>query len=101
LREEADEALLRIGQEAVANAVRHAQASEIRVLVTYEHDSLSLGIRDDGQGFKLDDARHLVGHWGLRNMQERAHQIGAQWKIITAGGRGTEIEAIVPLAAEK
>jgi signal transduction histidine kinase len=40
-------------------------------------------------------------HWGLRNMQERAHQIGAQWNITTAARRWTEIEAIVPLAADK
>ena len=101
LREDQDEALLRIAQESVANAVRHAQASEIQVLLTYEDESLSLRIQDDGQGFNMDDARNRVGHWGLRNMQERAHQIGAEWKITTAAGCGTEIEAIVPLAADK
>jgi signal transduction histidine kinase/ligand-binding sensor domain-containing protein len=99
LREEVDEALLRIGQEAVANAVRHAQATEIQVCLFYEHGSAGLRIRDDGQGFNQDDARLLVGHWGLRNMQERAHHIGAQWNITTAAGCGTEIEAIVPLVA--
>jgi len=101
LREDQDEALLRIAQESVANAVRHAQASEIQVLLTYKDESLSLRIQDDGQGFNMDDARNRVGHWGLRNMQERAHQIGAEWKITTAAGCGTEIEAIVPLAADK
>ena len=40
-------------------------------------------------------------HWGLRNMQERAQRIGAEWKVASAAGRGTEIEAIVPLAADK
>ena len=101
MREEVDEAVLRIGQEAVANAVRHAQASEIQVLLTYDDVSLSLRIRDDGQGFALDDARQRVGHWGLRNMQERGHQIGAKCKIKTAMGSGTEIEVIVLLAADK
>ncbi len=101
LREEADEALLRIGQEAVANAVRHAQAGEIQVVLTYDDGSLRLQIRDDGQGFALDDARQRVGHWGLRNMQERGHQIGAKCKIKTAMGSGTEIEVIVLLAADK
>jgi signal transduction histidine kinase len=101
LPEEVDEALLRIGQEAVGNAVRHAQASEIQVSLTYGYESLSLCVRDDGRGFDLDDARRLVGHWGLRNMQERAQRIGAQWKITTAAGRGTEIETIVPLAGDK
>jgi signal transduction histidine kinase/ligand-binding sensor domain-containing protein len=101
LREEVDEAVLRIGQEAVANAVRHAQASEIHVSLTYDDRSLSLRIRDDGQGFDLDGAGRRVGHWGLRNMQERAQKIGAEWKVASAAGRGTEIEAIVPLAADK
>jgi len=98
LREEVDEAMLRIGQEAVANAVRHAEASEIQVMLTYANGSLSLRIQDNGQGFNMDDARDLVGHWGLRNMQERARQIGAEWKITTAAGHGTGIEAIVPEA---
>jgi signal transduction histidine kinase/streptogramin lyase len=101
LREEVDEAVLRIGQEAVANAVRHAQASEIHVSLTYDDRSLSLRIRDDGQGFDLDGAGRRVGHWGLRNMQERAQKIGAEWKVASAAGRGTEIEVMVPLAADK
>jgi len=71
------------------------------VLLAYDQESLSLRVQDDGQGFDLDDARHRVGHWGLRNMQERAHRIGAEWKITSAAGRGTGIEAIVPLAAGK
>jgi len=99
LPEEIDEALLRIGQEAVANAVRHAQASEIQVSLCYEGRSLRLHVQDDGRGFDLDEASRRVGHWGLRNMQERAHRIGAQWKISAAAARGTEIEASVPLSA--
>jgi signal transduction histidine kinase len=74
LREDVDEAVLRIGQEAVANAVRHAQASEIQVSLAYDDRSLRLRIQDDGQGFDLDDAGRRVGHWGLRNMQERAQK---------------------------
>ena len=101
LREEVDEAVLRIGQEAVANAVRHAQASEIQVSLTYGDRSLGLRIQDDGQGFNLEDAGRRVGHWGLRNMQERAQKVGAEWEVTSAAGRGTEIEAIVPLAAEE
>jgi signal transduction histidine kinase len=100
LREEVDEAMLRIGQEAVANAVRHAQATEILVTLAYDHRSVSLRVRDDGQGFDLQDDGRRVGHWGLRNMQERAQQIGAEWKVATGAGRGTEVETIVPLAAK-
>ena len=97
LREELEEAILRVGQEAVANAVRHAQGREIQVLLTYDDSSLTLRIQDDGQGFDVDNAGRQVGHWGLRNMQERAHRIGAHWKISSIVGRGTCIEVIVPL----
>jgi len=97
VREELEETVLRIGQEAVANAVRHAQATAIEVWLTYDEGSLTLRIQDDGQGFDLEDPARRVGHWGLRNMQERADHIGAQWKITSAAGRGTGIETIVPL----
>jgi signal transduction histidine kinase len=101
VREDLEETVLRIGQEAVANAVRHAQATAIEVWLTYAEGSLTLRIQDDGQGFDLDDPARRVGHWGLRNMQERAHSIGAQWRITSAAGRGTGIETIVPLAGAK
>jgi len=56
-------------------------------------------VKDDGQGFDLDEASSRMGHWGLRNMQERAHRIGAKWQLSSAAGHGTEIEVIVPLPA--
>jgi signal transduction histidine kinase/ligand-binding sensor domain-containing protein len=101
LGEEVDEAVLRIGQEAVANAVRHARASEIRVSLAYDQGSLRLRVRDDGQGFDLDEAGRRVGHWGLHNMKERAHRIGAEWRVTSADGGGTEIDALVRLSAGK
>jgi signal transduction histidine kinase/ligand-binding sensor domain-containing protein len=100
-REEIDEAVLRIGQEAVANAVRHARANEIQVLLAYDSRFLRLRVQDDGQGFDLQEAGRLTGHWGLRNMQERAQRIGAQWKIETAAARGTVIETVVSTPEEK
>ena len=101
LREDLDETVLRIGQEAVANAVRHARASEIQVSLSYDDRSLRLRVKDDGQGFDLDEAGHRMGHWGLQNMRERAQRVGAEWKLSTAAGQGTEIEVIVPLPAVK
>jgi signal transduction histidine kinase/ligand-binding sensor domain-containing protein len=96
LGEELDETVLRIGQEAVANAVRHSQASQIEVSLTFGDDSLDLRIRDNGRGFEVGEAQGRMGHWGLRNMRERAQRIGGQFTIKTAPGHGTEIEAIVP-----
>ncbi len=100
MREEVDEALLRIGQEAVANAVRHAHAREIRVSLAYDGGSLRLRVEDDGSGFDPDEAGLRAGHWGLRNMRERADRIGARWKVETERGRGTTVEAVVRVQAE-
>ena len=99
--EEVDEAMLRIGQEAVANAVRHARAREIQVSLIYDEISLSLLVKDDGAGFDLADALRRMGHWGLRNMQERAHHIGARYRITSSPGHGATVEAIFPAPPDK
>ena len=93
---EVEEELLRIAQEALNNAVRHAHPSAIRLQLHYESHSLRLSVSDDGRGFDVDRAYGQIGHWGLKNMRDRAAQIGARWKITTAEGRGTEIEVCVP-----
>ena len=61
--------LIRIGREAVANAVRHAQPGRIDVLVVYEPQRVRLEVCDDGAGFPLkgDEVDSLNGHWGLRD----------------------------------
>jgi signal transduction histidine kinase/ligand-binding sensor domain-containing protein len=92
--------LLRIAQEAVVNAIRHAQAQNIRLELVYDAAAITLRVADDGRGF--DPERPIFtpeDHWGLANMQERAEQIGAQFRLTSTPGAGTEIEAVVPLAA--
>src|SRR6185312_12128359 len=94
------EQLLRIFQEAARNAVRHSQAKEINVDVAYLDDNLiRVQLRDDGNGFDLEEASGKMGHWGLANMRERARQIGGKLNISTSPGHGTEIEIVVPLAS--
>jgi signal transduction histidine kinase len=93
-----DEHLLRIGQEAITNAVRHASASAVAVELTYRPESVALCVRDDGKGF--DTGQTIVAdgvHWGLRTMRERAEQIGGTLRITSAAGRGTAIEVVVPI----
>jgi signal transduction histidine kinase len=94
-----EEQLLRIGQECVANALRHAEAGKIAVELRYETEHLVLCVSDDGKGFDVDAASRLDGHWGLRNMQERANEIGARWKIVSTPGHGTTTETVVPSAS--
>lgn len=88
--------LLRIGQEAVNNAVKHAGAHRIEVGLNFETRKVQLSIRDDGRGF---DPREQIadGHFGLLGMRERAEQIGGVLSIDSAPERGTQIAVEVPL----
>jgi signal transduction histidine kinase/ligand-binding sensor domain-containing protein len=90
------EHLLRIGREAISNAVRHAQAEQIEVWLTFEKDAIQLRISDNGRGFNIDDASALPGHFGLVTMRERAEQIRASIVISSEVRRGTRIEVTVP-----
>jgi signal transduction histidine kinase/ligand-binding sensor domain-containing protein len=95
-----EESLLRIGQEALSNAVRHASATKVRMELEYHEDSVTLRVIDNGQGFNLDDSTFVVEHhWGLGTMQERAEEVGGQFRLRTRPGEGTEVEASVPFAA--
>ena len=91
-----EEHLLRIGQEAISNAVRHGRASTIRVIIEYGPSLLTLKVIDDGVGFDLAaKSRANDGHWGLTSMHERAEQVGASVQLETAPGRGTRITVSV------
>lgn len=89
--------LLRIAQEALANALKHARASQIIVRLEYAPGRFCLRIRDDGIGF--DTTSHATiygGHFGLLDMSERAEKIGGSFSMISASGQGTEITVGVP-----
>ena len=93
-----DEHLLRIGQEAMTNAVRHGNAATVRVELRYHPESVVLSVRDDGKGFDTEPATVPDGvHWGLRTMKERAEQIGGTLQITSAAGQGTAVEVAVPI----
>ena len=97
-----DEHLLRIGQEAMTNAVRHANATSITVELSYRPESVAICIRDDGKGFDASRKGTTDGaHWGLRTMRERADQIGGTLRISSDEGRGTVVEVIVPVPADQ
>ena len=88
--------LLRIGQEAINNAVKHARANRIDVALNFDTRNVRLSIRDDGQGF--DPGEQIAdGHFGLIGMRERAAQVGGVLSIESANERGTEIVVEVPL----
>ena len=89
--------IYKIGREALTNAFRHAQASNIEVELEYAVDGLRILVRDSGTGF---DAKLLQsgpdGHWGLSGMRERAKKIGARLRVLTRPAAGTEVELTVP-----
>ena len=92
-----EEVLLRIGHEAISNAVRHAQATRIRMELCYDEGSVTLRVTDDGRGFDFDGPLHTVEErWGLASMQERAQQIRAQFRIMSTPVAGTTVEVIAP-----
>lgn len=84
--------IFRIAQEAVRNAVRHSDASNISVRLTYTPADMSLSIVDDGRGFRVEDwVTASSGRWGLLGMRERAEKIGAELRIVSSHGAGTEV----------
>jgi len=88
--------LLRIAQEALANAMKHSHASRIEVTLAYDPDKVSLRVSDDGIGFEVDRSAAVYGgHFGLLDMSERAEKIGGAFSLISAPGQGTEIRVEV------
>ena len=93
-----EEQLLRIGQEAIRNAMRHAQADRIDVLLQYSRNMIVLSVADDGRGFQRTEAASQPGeHWGLRNMEERATRVKGRFRLNSEPGRGTVVETSIPL----
>jgi len=90
--------LLRVGQEAIVNAVRHASPSSILLEVRFEEHSIVLCVSDDGDGFDADTAGlEHADHFGLMMMRERVEQLQGRLHITSAAGQGTRVEAYVPL----
>ncbi|MCC5660194.1 PAS domain-containing protein [Nostoc sp. XA010] len=91
---EVENNLLRIGQEALTNAIKYADAGEIRVELVYENTECILRVKDDGRGFGVATISD-IGGFGLLGMSERAEHLGAQLTIQSQPGQGTEIVVIV------
>ena len=99
LHDEVSATLLRIAQEALSNAARHARATRVGVTLSFMGDEVILDIRDDGQGFDplaLPD-RTRTGGFGLDGMRARAERIAGSLTIEAEPGHGTALSARVPL----
>jgi signal transduction histidine kinase len=89
--------LLRIGQEVLTNALRHARATEFSAELIFSSHDVRLNLRDNGHGF---DPRKKHEGFGLQGIRERAEDLGGQLSIETWEGNGTAISIALPLSSE-
>lgn len=90
------EALYRIAQEALQNAVKHARSDRLDVRLICSAESVRLEVCDNGVGF--DPMAAYPGHLGLRSMRERAMRAGGTLEIASVSGCGTQIRVCLPVS---
>jgi signal transduction histidine kinase len=95
---QAEETLLRVAEEALHNALRHAAATAVRVsLAATAERAVSLTVADDGTGFDVDTVpRAAARRLGLASMRERARAAGGTLSVTATAGQGTTVRLVVP-----
>jgi signal transduction histidine kinase len=91
-----EEALLRVAQEALHNALRHAHAGTVAVTLEGSGKGARLRVSDDGRGFDPGTVHRAGRHLGLVSMRDRAGGVGGRLTVESAPGKGTVIELEVP-----
>ncbi len=97
--------VFRVVQEAITNAVRHAEANRIYVTVANQteitgKEELMIIIQDDGKGMEVQDF-HSDVDFGLLGMRERAQSLGGEFKLTSSLGEGVTIKVTLPLTMEQ
>jgi PAS domain S-box-containing protein len=95
LAEDLENDLYHIALEALNNALKHAQASQVNICIEEDENGLSLEVEDDGIGFHLNTVEDHGG-LGLSTMRERARSLGGVLMIETNAGKGTRVKVIIP-----
>ena len=93
-------AIFRVVQEALNNAVRHAQAKNLEITLNFKKDSIRIAVKDDGIGFdvqKVENSRDWPHGLGLLGMRERIELVNGSLSIKSSPGHGTEIIMDIPL----
>lgn len=91
----------RLLQEALTNAARHAQASQVSVLLEHQTEQFIIIVEDNGVGFDIEELtsqESLRAHMGIHSMQERVELLGGVFTVESRPGQGTTIFARLPLA---
>ncbi|PSM41979.1 diguanylate cyclase [Streptomyces dioscori] len=91
-----EEAMLRVAQEALHNALRHSGAARVDVTVEKRGAGAVLRVTDDGSGFEPRATRRAGRHLGLVSMRDRTNGVGGELTVESAPGKGTTIEMEVP-----
>jgi signal transduction histidine kinase len=94
-------ALFRVAQEALNNVIRHAQATQAEIRLSFTPDAVALEVRDNGQGFEVPESPAEFapgGHFGLLGLHERADLIEARLEIYSAPGEGTRVLVTLPVS---
>lgn len=99
LAPEHEHALLRIAQEAVINAVRHAEPRNIEIHLGSSGEEVMLCVRDDGRGMRGRPELFAGQGFGLANMRERAEALGGRWELHSEAGSGTRVTVRIPRQA--
>jgi signal transduction histidine kinase len=107
LSKEWEQALIRILQEGINNAIKHAKAKRFDVHLEFRKHEVRFRMRDDGKGFTMNESAgemapaqlmnpHFSSGLGLIGMRERCLRLGGKFSIHSSPGKGTSIEIIVP-----
>lgn len=88
-----EDAVYRLSQEALTNALKHAEAESAQVTVAESDGMIELRVHDDGRGFSPDDA--TMG-FGVLGMRERVELLGGRLEVRSEPGAGTELHAVIP-----
>ncbi|WP_405619495.1 GAF domain-containing sensor histidine kinase [Streptomyces sp. NBC_01511] len=91
-----EEAMLRVAQEALHNALRHSGADRVDVTIARRGPGAVLSITDNGKGFEPRTVRRAGRHLGLVSMRDRSSGVGGRLTVQSAPGQGTTIEMEVP-----
>src|SRR5581483_10007398 len=102
LPEVVEENLLRIGQEAVTNVVKHSGATLATIRLGFAPENVTLAVKDNGSGLQPEKlAANGANHFGLVGMAERSKRLGGRFSVMSAPGEGTTVMVSVPLDASQ
>jgi two-component system sensor histidine kinase NreB len=99
---EIQSAMYRVAQEAINNALKHANAHEIMILLVEHHHFITLQIIDDGDGFDVSQHTQFNGHsLGLSDMHDRIKALNGVFALISQPGAGTTVQVKFPVCTDK